>query len=129
MPPLGRVRISDCDSPATAKSGMLRYCCVMRPTRRPPRKFVSCQGEGRMKKVLGLIGATLLFAGPALAADLAVKAPALAGPLPSQWSGFYLGIHGGYCWGPDSTGAPLSPLPPPPRPPPPGGAVFGPTGV
>jgi opacity protein-like surface antigen len=55
-----------------------------------------------MKKVLGLVGATMLFAGPALAADLAVKAPALAGPLPAQWSGFYLGIHGGYGWGRDS---------------------------
>jgi hypothetical protein len=58
--------------------------------------------EGRMKKVLGLVGATLMFAGPALAADLAVKAPALAGPLPAQWGGFYLGIHGGYGWGHDS---------------------------
>src|SRR5258708_22366597 len=107
---------------------MLRYCCVMRPTRRPPRKLVSCQGEGRMKKVLGLIGATLLFAGPALAADLAVKAPALAGPLPSQWSGFYLGIHGGFRWGADNTEGRLFPLPPPPDPPPHGSGVVGPTG-
>ena len=77
-----------------------------------------------MKKVLGLIGATLLFAGPALAADLAVKAPALAGPLPSQWSGFYLGIHGGYGWGHDSTDADFSPFPTPSDPSPKGG-VFG----
>ena len=77
-----------------------------------------------MKKVLGLIGATLLFAGPALAADLAVKAPALAGPLPSQWSGFYLGIHGGYGWGHDSTDADFSPFPTPANPAPKGG-VFG----
>src|SRR5258708_37933215 len=58
-----------------------------------------------MKKVRGLVGATLMFAGPALAADLAVKAPALAGPLPAQWGGFYLGIHGGYGWGKDSLGS------------------------
>jgi opacity protein-like surface antigen len=77
-----------------------------------------------MKKVLGLVGATLLFAGPALAADLAVKAPALAGPLPAQWSGFYLGIHGGYGWGHDSTDADFSPFPTPSDPSPKGG-VFG----
>src|SRR5438309_6173878 len=83
---------------------MLRYCCVMRPTRGPRvGQFIFIPAkEERMKKVLGLVGATLLFAGPALAADLAVKAPALGGPLPPQWSGFYLGIHGGYGWGHDS---------------------------
>jgi outer membrane immunogenic protein len=58
-----------------------------------------------MKKVLGLVGATLLFAGPALAADLGkpvYKAPAPAALLPSGWGGFYIGIHGGYGWGHDS---------------------------
>jgi opacity protein-like surface antigen len=58
-----------------------------------------------MRKVLGLVGATLLFAGPALAADLgkpppAYKAPALM-PV-SSWAGFYIGIHGGYGWGHES---------------------------
>jgi outer membrane immunogenic protein len=62
-----------------------------------------------MKKVLGLVGATWLLAGPTLAADLAVKAPPLTGPLPAQWSGFYLGIHGGYGWGHDSLDAEVSP--------------------
>jgi len=55
-----------------------------------------------MKKVLGLVGAALLFAGPALAADLGkpvYKAPAPAALLPSGWGGFYIGIHGGYGWG------------------------------
>jgi outer membrane immunogenic protein len=59
-----------------------------------------------MRKVLGLIGATLLLAGPALAADLAVKPPAYAAPAPALWTGFYLGIHGGYGWGHDSVESP-----------------------
>jgi outer membrane immunogenic protein len=57
--------------------------------------------EGRMKKVLGLVGATLLFAGPALAADLGkppvYKAPPLA-PVFS-WTGWYIGGNIGYGWG------------------------------
>src|SRR5258708_1539172 len=78
-----------------------------------------------MRKVLGLVGATLLFAGPAFAADLAVKAPPLAGPLPAQWGGFYLGIHGGYGWGPDSVdGEIIGPIGPFSNPSPKGG-VFG----
>jgi opacity protein-like surface antigen len=57
-----------------------------------------------MRKVLGLVGATMLFAGSAVAADLSnpvYKAPAVAAPAP-LWSGFYLGIHGGYGWGNES---------------------------
>jgi outer membrane immunogenic protein len=54
-----------------------------------------------MRKVLGLVGATLLFAGPALAADLSrpppVKAPALV-PVFS-WTGWYIGGNAGYGWG------------------------------
>jgi outer membrane immunogenic protein len=46
-----------------------------------------------MRKVLGLVGATLLFAGPALAADLAVKAPTL---MPAfSWTGCYIGADVG----------------------------------
>jgi outer membrane immunogenic protein len=55
-----------------------------------------------MRKVLGLVGATLLFAGPALAADLSRPPPYKAPVAPvylSDWAGFYLGIHGGYGWG------------------------------
>jgi len=68
-----------------------------------------------MRKVLGLVGATLLFAGPALAADLgtrpppAYKAPALM-PV-SSWAGFYLGIHGGYGWGHESVQDDIFPFP------------------
>ena len=54
-----------------------------------------------MRKVLGLVGATLLFAGPALAADLGkpppYKAPALM-PVFS-WTGWYIGGNIGYGWG------------------------------
>ena len=77
-----------------------------------------------MKKVLGLVGAALLFAGPALAADLGkpvYKAPAPAALLPSGWGGFYIGIHGGYGWGHDSVDVDLSPLSNPS----PKGGVFG----
>jgi outer membrane immunogenic protein len=47
-----------------------------------------------------LVGATLLFAGPALAADLPVKAPRAAplGPTVYNWTGFYIGINGGGAW-------------------------------
>jgi outer membrane immunogenic protein len=54
--------------------------------------------EGRMRKVLGFVGATLLFAGPALAADLPVKAPVMPlGPV-FNWTGFYLGGEVGAKW-------------------------------
>ena len=53
-----------------------------------------------MRKVLGLVGATLLFAGPALAADLGRPPPLKAAPLLPvfSWTGLYLGVHGGYGW-------------------------------
>jgi outer membrane immunogenic protein len=49
-----------------------------------------------------LLGTTmlagLLIAGAAQAADMPLKAPRAA-PYYSDWTGFYLGIHGGYGWG------------------------------
>jgi len=53
-----------------------------------------------MRKVLGLVGATLLFAGPAFAADLPAKAvKAAPPPMPVfSWTGLYIGAHGGYGW-------------------------------
>ena len=48
-----------------------------------------------MRKILGLVGATLLFAGPASAADL-LKAPALAPAAAFSWTGCYAGINGGW---------------------------------
>jgi opacity protein-like surface antigen len=41
----------------------------------------------------------LVVAGPAIAADLPLKAPPKATPW--TWSGFYIGGHGGYGWGHD----------------------------
>ena len=61
-----------------------------------------------MRKVLGLVGAALLLAGPALAADLSrppIKAPALM-PVFS-WTGWYIGGNIGYGWG-ESTSPSIS---------------------
>jgi outer membrane immunogenic protein len=56
------------------------------------------------KACLGLCAlAALALAGPADAADLSVaplyKAPPPAAALAYNWSGFYLGVNGGYGWG------------------------------
>ena len=51
-----------------------------------------------MKKVSGMLGATLLFAGPAFAADLGVRAQVMTlGPV-SALTGFYIGGNVGYGW-------------------------------
>ena len=42
----------------------------------------------------------LIAAGPALAADLPMKAPPAVAAAVWSWSGFYIGVHGGYGWGP-----------------------------
>jgi outer membrane immunogenic protein len=52
--------------------------------------------------MLGLAGAALLFAAPAVAADLAVKAPVYTKApvvMPFSWTGFYIGGQGGFAWG------------------------------
>jgi outer membrane immunogenic protein len=52
-----------------------------------------------MKKVLWLIGPSLLFAGPTLAADLAVKAPVYKAPpavVVPTWAGWYVGANAGW---------------------------------
>ena len=52
-----------------------------------------------MKKILlAGIALTALLTAPAMAADLPVKAAPAPLPPPPDWSGFYLGIHGGYGW-------------------------------
>ena len=48
----------------------------------------------------GVAVAALIVAGPALSADLPLKAPPLA-VAPWTWSGFYLGAHAGYGWSHD----------------------------
>jgi outer membrane immunogenic protein len=55
-----------------------------------------------MRKVSAFTGAALLAAGPAFAADLAVKAPVYKVPPPTpvfNWTGFYVGGNAGYGWG------------------------------
>ena len=44
-----------------------------------------------MRKFLGVIGVASLTVGPALAADLPVKAPAYVAPAAASWTGFYVG--------------------------------------
>ena len=56
-----------------------------------------------MKKLLLASGAllALIAAGPVMAADQGIRAPAYAPPPVSDWTGFYVGGHGGYGWGHD----------------------------
>jgi outer membrane immunogenic protein len=58
--------------------------------------------EAQMRKVLGLVGAALVSAAPAFAADLAVKAPLMpTGPV-FNWTGFYIGGNVGWGWSDDA---------------------------
>jgi outer membrane immunogenic protein len=54
-----------------------------------------------MKRVLLLSTMIVVAAAPALAADLRTKAPPPAPPpvVVDNWTGFYIGINGGYSWG------------------------------
>jgi outer membrane immunogenic protein len=70
-----------------------------------------------MKRALVLSALLVVAAVPAMAADLPVKAPPpVMAPLPT-WTGFYLGLNGGYSWGRSSrelnfvtaAGAPIIP--------------------
>jgi outer membrane immunogenic protein len=65
-----------------------------------------------MRKALGLVGATLLLAGPALAADLR-RPPVYKAPPPApafSWTGCYIGATAGGVWGKsDVTWAPNPP--------------------
>jgi outer membrane immunogenic protein len=55
------------------------------------------------KNLLASVAAVaLIAAGPALAADLPLKAPPAVVAAVWSWSGFYVGAHGGYGWGHDS---------------------------
>jgi outer membrane immunogenic protein len=52
-----------------------------------------------MKKfIVGSVALAATFAGPAMAADMALKAPPVAAPAYS-WTGFYVGANIGYSWG------------------------------
>jgi outer membrane immunogenic protein len=54
-----------------------------------------------MKKLLIAAGSLLALAAPAVAADMRMpmKAPPVAAPIVTSWSGFYIGLNGGYSWG------------------------------
>ena len=56
-----------------------------------------------MKKLLlGSVALIAIIAGPAMAADMPVKAPVLKAPPPValyNWSGFYVGGQAGGAWG------------------------------
>lgn len=59
-----------------------------------------------MKKIALALVAMATFAGPALAADMAVKARSMVAPAPIMtWTGFYVGVNGGGAWmdGPSMT--------------------------
>jgi outer membrane immunogenic protein len=51
-----------------------------------------------MRKAFGLLGASLFVAGPALAADLAIKAPVYKAPpmVVPTWAGWYVGGNAGW---------------------------------
>jgi opacity protein-like surface antigen len=70
----------------------------------------------------GLFAAIVVSAGVAQAADLAVKAPVYtkAPVILSDWSGFYLGVHGGYGFGNTSFDSPFADFNGKPK-----GGVFG----
>jgi outer membrane immunogenic protein len=54
----------------------------------------------KSRLLAGVAVVALLVAGPAIAADLPLKAPPPVSPW--TWSGFYIGGHGGYGWSRDS---------------------------
>lgn len=53
-----------------------------------------------MKLVPTLVTAAIVMTSPALAADLIIDEPSFISPLSAyEWSGFYVGLNGGYAWG------------------------------
>ncbi len=56
----------------------------------------------RLTRICFAVAALLLGSLAAQAADLpqpSYKAPAYVGPTYANWTGFYVGINGGYAWG------------------------------
>jgi outer membrane immunogenic protein len=61
---------------------------------------VRAKGGVMRKLLLGSMAiAAMVGGGPALAADLPVKAPPMVVPVAYSWTGFYVGGNGGYSWG------------------------------
>ena len=52
-----------------------------------------------MKKFLVAFFGCAAFSASALAADMPLKAPMAPAPLAGSWTGFYVGVAGGYGWG------------------------------
>jgi len=64
-----------------------------------------------MKKILGVVGVASVIAGPALAADLPVKAPAYKAPAVApvfSWTGWYIGANAGFGFGENTNTAAFS---------------------
>jgi hypothetical protein len=84
MPPLITVCSANCGNDASVRSRTLRVAQGYAATRTAEVSQLNVGMEERMEKVLGLVGATLMFAGPVLAADLArspvYKAPPTVAP-------------------------------------------------
>ena len=55
-----------------------------------------------MKRILGIAALASVLASSAFAADMPVKAPRIVEPL-WTWTGFYVGVNGGYSWGRSNT--------------------------
>jgi outer membrane immunogenic protein len=58
-----------------------------------------------MRKLVILLASCVAM--PALAADLPAKAPRQAPVAVADWTGFYVGVHGGYGWGDAKVDAPF----------------------
>jgi outer membrane immunogenic protein len=52
-----------------------------------------------MRRTLAIAIATAAISGPALAADIAVRAPVVARSPVYNWTGIYVGVNGGGAWG------------------------------
>lgn len=51
------------------------------------------------KAAIGIVAVAAMIGTPVLAADMPVKAPPPPPPPAYSWTGFYLGLNGGYGWG------------------------------
>jgi outer membrane immunogenic protein len=66
------------------------------------------------RRLLGTVALPALLAGPAMAADLPVKARPLPPPVVYDWTGFYAGVNAGGAWGrSDATTTPSCTILPP----------------
>jgi outer membrane immunogenic protein len=59
-----------------------------------------------LSALAGLLATVLV--GPSFGADIPRKAPLYSAPPPFSWSGFYVGINGGYGWGKSIWGSALT---------------------